>query len=232
MSLPQAHTYKDLHQKLDQLTRSTVCQYNYATTQPLLFDIPQQFEVELSLREDKPENIPSVKGIMDTISFLLQDMEYGLFNLVATPTEDKIKGYFVASPTLTEAVTKNKGKYTLRLFVEHLKKDGWASHQKQSLRDITRYLSGGSLDSTAKKYYTNWFKSYVYRQIDSRCSRISDVPHWVMRHSLATTEVPTEIRSIERRVMERLLQDHSTFVVRSKSFNAQSSYHEFIKQHI
>lgn len=228
----RAYTCQDLHQTLDQLTRSTVCQYTYATTQPLLGGIPQQFEVELSLKEDKPENIPFVKGIMDTISKLLQDKEYGLFNLVATPNEDKVKGYFVASPTLTEAVTKNKGKYTLKLFLKHLMADGWASHQKMSLREISRYLSGGSLDSTAKKYYTSWFKAYVYRQVEDQCSRIVDVPHWVMRHVLGADDLPTEIRAIERRVLERLLQDHSTFVTRTKSFNTHTSYHQFIKQHI
>lgn len=231
MTLPKAHTYKDLHTTLQSLTQHSKCDYTYATTQPLLFDIPQQFEMELSLKDHNPDDVPKVQSMMDTISEVLQGMEYGLFNLVATPTKDKVKGYFVASPTLTEAVTRYKGKYTLTIFQSHLEREGWTSHQQQSLRDITRYLSGGKLDSTAKRYYTSWFKSFVYRQIDSQCSRIVDVPHWIMRHAL-DSQSPTEIRDIEKGVLEALLQSHSAFVTRTKSFNKSPSYPQFIKQHI
>ena len=186
MTLPKSHTYKDLHQTLGELTRHSKCDYTYATTEPLLLDIPQQFEIELSLKDHKPEDVPKLPSMMDTVRVVLQGMEYGLFNLVTTPTKDKVKGYFVASPTLTEAVKNHKAKYTLKLFLAHLKGLGWTSHQTQSLRDVTRYLSGGKLDSTATKYYSSWFEFYAYRKIEEQCSRIGDVPLWVMEHLLVS----------------------------------------------
>lgn len=231
MTLPKAHTYKDLHQTLGELTRHSKCDYNYATTQPLLLDIPQQFEMELTLKDPNPEDVPKVQSMMDTISDILRDMEYGLFNLVATPTKDKVKGYFVASPTLTQAVTTHKGKYTLTLFIAHLKEDGWGSHQAQSLRDITRYLSGGKLDPTAKNYYCSWFKAYLVTQIEKQCSRIVDVPHWVMDY-LMNSSTPTELIDLEKAIFDQLLTYREVFVARKKAFKTPSSYHQFIKLHI
>ena len=227
MTLPKAHTYKDLHTTLQSLTRNSRLDYTYATTQPLLLDIPQQFEMELTLKDPNPEDVPKVQSMMDTISEVLQGMEYGLFNLVTTPTKDKVKGYFVASPTLTEAVKNHKAKYTLKLFLAHLKGLGWTSHQTQSLRDVTRYLSGGKLDSTARKYYSSWFEFYVYRKIEGQCSRIGDV----MEHLLSAKN-SIEIRELERKVFDRLLAEHQTFAIRKKKFKKnQSAHHDFIKQH-
>lgn len=230
MSLPKAHTHKDLHQTLNTFTRNSSCEYSYATTTPLLSYIPQQFEVELTLKNHKPEDVPKIKSMMDTIAICLADMEYGLFNLVETPTKDKLKGYFVASPTLTQAVTTHKGKYTLTLFIAHLKENGWDSHQAQSLRDITRYLSGGNLDPTAKNYYCSWFKAYLVTQIEKQCSRIVDVPHWVMDY-LMNSSTPTELIALEKKVFDQLLTYRELFVARKKAFKTPSSYHQFIKQH-
>lgn len=229
-TIPKAYTYKDIHQTLHELTRNSKCDYTYATTMNLLSDIPQQFEIELSLKDDKADDVPKVQSMMDNISALLESMHYGLFNLVATPLKDKVRGYFVASPTLTEAISKHKGRYSLNLFIAHLHEEGWVAHQQQSLRDISRYLSGGSLDSTATKYYTRWFKQFVCNTIQKECSKIHDVRTWVMHHSL-NSESPLNIRQVERRVLQMLLQEHSKFVTRNKSFSKVQSYHQFIKAH-
>lgn len=229
-TIPKAYSYKDIHQTLHELTKNSKCDYTYATTTPLLSDIPQQFEIELTLDNHKPEDVPEIKSMMDNISALLERMHYGLFNLVETPTKDKLKGYFVASPTLTQAVTTHKGKYTLTLFIAHLKENGWGSHQAQSLRDITRYLSGGNLDPTAKNYYCSWFKAYTVAQIEKQCSRIVDVPHWVMDY-LMNSSTPTELKDLEKTVFDQLLKYREVFVARKKSFKTPSSYHQFIKLH-
>jgi hypothetical protein len=169
--------------------------------------------------------------MMDTIKELLEGMGYGLFNLVKTPTKDRVKGYFVASPTLSQAVTEHKGEYSLLLFLASLRQKGRASHQKQNLRDITRYISGGNLDNTAKNYYCSWFESHLLNQIEEACSSIEDIPLWFMRYLLSCNS-PSEIRQLERGVIESLLNEHSVFALRNKNFtHPKSPYHQFIKSH-
>ena len=86
-----------------------------------------------------------MSDVVDTVQEYFDTHQYGLFDKRPDKETDGVRLYYVASPELVKTVEDNRGYY---LYQDWLVKNT-PSFTKKGLRDISRYYSSKTLDSTA-----------------------------------------------------------------------------------
>lgn len=200
--------------------------YMHKDAIPLIATTPKQFEVRVELRN--PAATSLINDMVDILQEYFDTHQYGLFDKRTDKKTNGIRLYYVASPELVTTVEDNRDYY----LYNHWLTKNMPSFNKKSLRDITRYFSSTTLDSTARTYYRRWLRHHYYIHL-KQFKGFEQALAWLTTRALCLVEeeAPVMIKSLEveeaRRLWGSLMKDLS-LPTKGKTI---PTYQQFLSHH-
>lgn len=200
--------------------------YMHKNAIPLISTTPKQFEVRVEPRD--PSHKPLVSDVVDTVQEYFDCHQYGLFDKRPDKETDGVRLYYVASPELVKTVEDNRGYYLYK----HWLSENKPTFRKKGLRDITRYYSSNTLDSTARTYYRRWLTHHYFTHLD-KFKGFETALAWLTTRSLCLVEeeAPAMIKSLEVEVARSIwkgLMQHMSLPTKGKTI---PTYKNFLSNH-
>ena len=200
--------------------------YMHKNAIPLITTTPKQFEVRVEPRD--PAQKPLVSDVVDTVQEYFDTHQYGLFDKRPDKETDGVRLYYVASPELVKTVEDNRGYY---LYQDWLVKNT-PSFTKKGLRDISRYYSSKTLDSTARTYYRRWLTNHYFTHL-KKFKGFETALAWLTTRSLCLVEeeAPTMLKSLEVEVVRTIWKGLMQQMSLPTKGNTIPTYKHFLSNH-
>lgn len=193
---------------------------------PLIATTPKQFEVRVELRN--PAATSLINDMVDVVQEYFDTHQYGLFDKRKDNKTNGVRLYYVASPELVKTVEDNQDYYLYK----HWLLKNTPSFSPKALRDISRYYSSATLDSTAQGYYRNWLTHHYFTHL-AKFKGFEVALAWLTTRSLCLVgeEAPTKIKSLEVEVAKGIwksLMQNMSLPTKGKTI---PTYKTFLSKH-
>lgn len=193
----------------------------------LLYSVPQQLELKVT---NPNQEFDGFFDLMD--SLITKNDHYGLFQQVVKG--DTQSSFYLLSPTTTQIIEDNREFYEYKQWVKKIRETGFIGKPftKKNLRSVARYYTSSNLDSTAKRYYTNYMEYKYWRFMEE----LTSFPQAQIRLStrladLSISDTALAYKNLEINVVKdliRRMREHLGI----PSFTNSCPFHiQFLSQH-
>ena len=200
--------------------------YMHKDAIPLISTTPKQFEVRVEPRD--PSHQTLLADVVATIHEYFDCHQYGLFDKRPDKKTDGIRLYYVASPELVKTVEDNHDYYLYKDWLSKNKDD----FTKRGLRDVSRYYSSKSLDSTARTYYRRWLEDHYLTHL-KKFKTFEHALAWLTTRSLCLVEeeAPVLLKSLEVEVARSIWKGIMRQMSLPTKGNTIPTYKHFLSNH-